>query len=187
MKMSGFLAVVAISVVIVAIVAFFLVRSQGKQMDQKAQASGALSVLSVNHVEGLGLANNTPCDLYLYPDKLYIEALGRKFEIPTSRVRIAEHKSEQELHEKSKSVVGRALIGTLLVPGLGTIVGGMSGIGNKKVAGKTNYYLIINFVDSNGELSGVTFLNNLNIMRLSSFCAKINEQLPAAQPDVITL
>ncbi|MBY9087310.1 hypothetical protein KIH86_24300, partial [Paenibacillus sp. HN-1] len=81
----------------------------------------------------------------------------QKFEIPLERMRAAVAITEQELIEKSKSVVGRALIGTIIVPGLGTIVGGMSGIGTKKKDGKKNHYLILNFIDSKGELAAVTF------------------------------
>ncbi|WP_144940117.1 hypothetical protein [Paenibacillus sp. 32O-W] len=161
-------------------------RSARKEMDKKASDSGAISVFTAQHVEGLGLSSNTNCDLYLFDEKLVIDSGGRKFEIPISRLRAAEYKSEKELKEKSKSVVGRAVIGTLLVPGLGTIVGGMSGIGNKKVKGDTNFYLILNFVDSNGELSGVTFKNNLNTIRLNSFCTKINSQI-SSQNDTVVL
>lgn len=50
--------------------------------------------------------------------------------------------SKEDLAEKS--VVGRAIVGGILLGGLGAIIGGMSGIGSKKVMG---YYLIINFWD----------------------------------------
>ena len=52
--------------------------------------------------------------------------------------------SEEEILEKSKSVTGRAVIGGVLLGPLGAIVGGMSGIGDKKKE-KTHYYLIINY------------------------------------------
>ena len=39
---------------------------------------------------------------------------------------------KKRIEEKGKSVVGRALVGTLIAGPLGTIVGGMSGLGTKK-------------------------------------------------------
>lgn len=178
--------VFAFSVAAVIIILILVVRSSGKAMDKKAHDSGAEAVFSALHVEGISVAKKTNCDLYLFSDKLLIDAEGKKFEIPISRLVAAQYKSEQELIEKNKSVLGRALIGTLLVPGLGTIVGGMTGIGNKQKKGPTNFYLIINYTDSNGELSGVTFLNNLNISRLSLFSNKINQYLLVTHKDVVT-
>lgn len=151
--------------------------SSGKAMDKKAKAAGAEKMVGTLHWEGLGISRNTPCDLYLFADKIQIENRQQKFELLLERIRAAEFKSEQELKEKGKSVVGRALIGTLLVPGLGTIVGGMSGIGNKKVKGRMNNFLILNYIDTNGELAGITFYNNLNVVRLQSFCNKVNLKL----------
>ena len=40
--------------------------------------------------------------------------------------------TEKEIIEKDKSVVGRAVAGTLIAGPLGTIVGGISGVGSKK-------------------------------------------------------
>jgi len=185
--MAEFFVFVIVGVILSLLGVIIIARSKGKKMDKKAQELGAISAIYAQHIEGIGLANKTECELYLFSDKIQIDSNGRKFEIPLSRVRAVEYKSEQELHEKSKSVVGRAIIGTLLVPGLGTIVGGMSGIGTKKTTGQMNFYLIINFTDANGQLSGVTFLNNLNFVRLRSFCSKIDAQLSTMQPEVITL
>lgn len=50
--------------------------------------------------------------------------------------------SQNEL--KDKSTIGRAVLGGVLLGGLGAIIGGMSGIGTKNVK---RYYLIINYWD----------------------------------------
>ncbi|MFD3271522.1 hypothetical protein ACE3MS_15490 [Paenibacillus dendritiformis] len=185
--MSEILIIIGASIIVAIIWAIFKARSDKKKMDKKASEAGAISAFTADHVEGIGLTSMAECDIYLFADKVLIDSFGRKFEIPLSRIRAAEFKSEQEIKEKSKTVAGRALIGTLLVPGLGTIVGGMSGIGNKKVKGETNFYLIINFIDSNGELNGVTFRNNFNTLRGVTFSSKINQQLSATQQDIVTL
>jgi len=176
-----FLTVVVVCLVIVLAIMFFVNRAGNKEMDRKKHDSGAEEMISAFHVEGIGLANKADCDLYLFADRVLIDHFGQKFEIPLDRMRAAVVQTEQEIREKSKSVVGRALIGTLLVPGLGTIVGAASGIGSKKVKGQPNTYLIFNFVNSAGELTGVTFLNNFNIIRAKQFCEAVNKKLQQAE------
>ena len=56
--------------------------------------------------------------------------------------------SEDEIIEKSKSVVGRAAIGSLFGP-LGGIIGGMSGMGKKQVT-QTKYYYVISYISASG-------------------------------------
>lgn len=57
--------------------------------------------------------------------------------------------TEKDIIEKSKSVAGRALVGSVFLGPLGAIVGGMSGIGNKSKSSTTTY-IVINY-NSNGE------------------------------------
>lgn len=52
--------------------------------------------------------------------------------------------TDKEIIEKSKSVLGRAAIGGLLIGPLGAIVGGISGTGNK-TKNKYTYYMVINY------------------------------------------
>lgn len=54
--------------------------------------------------------------------------------------------TEKEIIEKNKSVVGRAVVGTFIAGPIGSIVGGMSGVGNKK-KNKSYRTLIINYDD----------------------------------------
>lgn len=188
--MSDIFIVILIAVVITSLIVIWLVRAGNKEMDRKAHESGAISVYSALHIEGLGLPSKVPCDLYLFTDKLLMDSGERKFEIPLSRIQTATYQSELELREKSKSIVGRALLGFLLASGPGAIVGGMTGMGTKTVKGKPNYFLIIHFTTIDHELFEISFLNNANIRRGYSFCAQLNDQISILQPDqpkVVTL
>ena len=55
--------------------------------------------------------------------------------------------SKKEIESKNKSVLGRAIVGSLV--GLG-FIGALSGIG-QKVKKKYNYFLVINYKDKNTE------------------------------------
>ncbi len=156
-------------------------------MINRTASNGSIDKFSATYIEGLEIITNTSCVIYRFEDKIQIDAKVQKYEIKLENIRAATVKSEQELIEKDKSVVGRAIIGTLLVPGLGTIIGGLSGIGKKKKKGKRNFYLIINYVDSDGELSTVTFQNNSNNASMNRFCKAINNSSKQFKPETIQL
>lgn len=63
--------------------------------------------------------------------------------------------SEEEILEKSKSVVGRAVAGSLLFGPLGAIIGGMSGTGTTSQK-RTDFYYTITFTKSNNTPGMIT-------------------------------
>jgi hypothetical protein len=71
---------------------------------------------------------------------------------------------ELEQTQKNKSVVGRAVVGGLLLGPVGAVVGGMSGVGNK-INSKTNYYLQI--TASGKEIILKPFLNGENMANIA--------------------
>lgn len=80
--------------------------------------------------------------------------------------------TEKEIVEQDKSVVGRAVAGTLLAGPLGTIVGGMSGIGNKKK--KKNYRILtINY----GEGKSIVILEDKWAANFDKFNKEINKYI----------
>lgn len=150
---------------------------KGNALKKEAGDMGAKDFVLATYIDGLGIAQNTFCKLYLFDDKLQINAGKQKFEIKLEKIRAAVVKNERELIEKSKSVVGRAVVGGVLLGGLGAVVGGMSGVGTKKKKGDLNHFLIINYTDSSGELAAVTFVNNINLIKVNKFCDDINKSI----------
>lgn len=64
--------------------------------------------------------------------------------------------TEKEIIEKSKSTVGRAIAGGVVLGPLGAIIGGMSGIGNK-VSSSDKYYMVINYKSLEDEIKVLSF------------------------------
>lgn len=64
--------------------------------------------------------------------------------------------TEKDILEKSKSVVGRAVLGGVLLGPLGAIVGGMSGIGSKEKIDK-HYFIVINYKTKDNDIKVISF------------------------------
>jgi hypothetical protein len=92
--------------------------------------------------------------------------------LPISKVTYVSLDTEQEEIEKNKSVVGRAVAGSLIAGPLGAVIGGMSGIGTKKKKGKERVILTIGYTD--GEL---VFIENKDIT-ITNFYERLRKRLP---------
>jgi len=68
------------------------------------------------------------------------------YPIHNSQIISIKQTSREELSKTDKSVIGRAVVGGLILGPLGAIVGGMSGIGSKEKL-KNQHYLVVNYWD----------------------------------------
>lgn len=92
--------------------------------------------------------------------------------LSVDKINIAKFMSETEIKEKSKSVGGRAVVGGILLGPLGALVGGASGVGDKKKKTIRNY-IIINYSEDKA-LSFEIPPMNLNFRKV---LAGINENI----------
>ena len=68
------------------------------------------------------------------------------YSIHNSQIISLKKTSQEEIVQKQKSVIGRAVVGGIILGPLGAIVGGMSGIGNKEKFINKQYF-VINYWD----------------------------------------
>jgi hypothetical protein len=79
------------------------------------------------------------------------------FKIPLKNILDTILTTEDELLEKSKSVIGRGVAGGLLFGPAGLLLGGLSGIGKKRTSKKT-YLYIVSYVSADDEqIKNITF------------------------------
>lgn len=110
-----------------------------------------------HHVEGLPIGQGNICKVLGYKNQpIVIKSGKQEFTIPVERIVNFGYFTETQIAEKSKSVVGRAVIGGVLLGGLGAVVGAASGIGTKKVA-KEEAYFVINYLNKEGETAVISF------------------------------
>jgi hypothetical protein len=111
--------------------------------------------------------------------KLEIKARIGKFppvELQYSQIVNVALLSESEVIEKEKSVIGRGIVGGLLLGPLGAQVGAISGVGTKTKE-KQHHYVVINYTPSaGGEIQAISF----EIVGASFGTDKFIEELKAA-------
>ena len=115
---------------------------------KKKKEDGTIKkVYGLTHIEGIpDMQKNGIAQIFLYPDRIAINNIRI---IAVDRIKKTSIYSEKEILEQSKSVIGRAAVGGLLLGPLGAIVGGMSGTGTKG-KNKANHFLSIEFVGIDG-------------------------------------
>lgn len=86
--------------------------------------------------------------------------------------------SSTEILEKSKSVIGRAAIGGILLGPLGAIVGGASGIGEKQKS-IVKDFLVINYhpINNQEETKAISFEIVGATLHLNSFVDAVKQQI----------
>lgn len=115
---------------------------------------GVLASSKLHHVEGLPLAEKTLCSVHVTHDMLIVEGGGTTFELKSSQIRAAEVKTDAEIANIVHSSAVKGVAGGLLFGPIGLVVGARAT--NKKQTTYT-YYLIINFVNANGDLTAIMF------------------------------
>lgn len=110
--------------------------------------------------------------IQMYQNGIELKAWNKKFlPLHKSQIVLIKQMTHEEVTE-NKSVIGRALIGSVF-GGVGAVVGGLSGIGKKKVKGKR--YLIIKYWDITSKKLKALILNNQKDM--SKFVNRFNNEI----------
>lgn len=97
-----------------------------------------------------GILPSGEADILLHSHGVRIMVGLNKYDIHNSQIISIIKTSSAELGQVNKSVVGRAVLGDIIMGPLGAIVGGMSGIGTKSAIIVTQY-VAINFWDVNSK------------------------------------
>ena len=159
--------IVLLIIIIIIGLVFWLKSKEKKKMKEK----GCIAQLTmIKHISGIqGLADGSNAKLELYPDKLLIQ---ERLTITLDRIRHAEVLRENQITEKQKSVIGRAVVGGVLLGPLGAIVGGISGTG-KKQKRKEQFFLSLDYVTVDGNNECAVFTSPL-YNQMMTFKNKLN-------------
>lgn len=129
--------IITIGIIIIGFIKFCIFIYKKNQNSPK--------VLPFYHIEGIkNLNQNEIINLEIASDSIVFFQKGKSplLSIEINKIDNVQTLQEYENTEQNKSVIGRALVGGLLLGGVGAIVGGISGVGTKTKQ-NTLYYLEI--------------------------------------------
>ncbi|WLF70483.1 hypothetical protein Q6375_05705 [Clostridium septicum] len=117
--------------------------------------------VTLKHINGLEIyPENLIVNLTLKEDLLEIKSKNVSnvpdIKLPYVQILSADCITEREIVKESKNVVGRAVVGGILLGPLGSIVGGMSGVGDKTHSAP-KYFIVINYKNKKEELKVLSF------------------------------
>lgn len=151
---------------------------------KELQSKKMKMVAQLYHLEGLPNQNQgEKISLELDPEeeKLYMNKAGfgvKKEDaivLDMNKVVFVEKATVSEITEKNKSVIGRAAVGSLLGP-IGAVIGGISGVGNKKKQ-KDSKLLIIGY-NSNDEEKQISFMSGVGTVGYTAMHRELEKYLP---------
>jgi|SRR5690606_1242986 len=167
-----------VPVLLLSILIFFTLIYPKIKMSSDAKAMGANKSLTATHMHGIDfLDSQSKVSLFFTDEKLVIESGGKSIVLKYEQITAIEPIRHSDLITKDKSVIGRGVVGGVLLGPIGALVGGMSGIGKKKQYGD---FLFINYQSSiNDEIKVLIFnTNKFNKAReLSSYVKTVHPKL----------
>lgn len=124
--------------------------------DQEAKRKFEMRYLwhcGFKHTNGLPVAKNAWCDIFVFEDKLLLESCGVKFNLLFSKVKRVDKTTDIAIQKSYTSSAGGALSGAILFGAIGAMIGGMS---TERTSNVAIHYLIITY-DRDGILSYIAF------------------------------
>ena len=102
--------------------------------------------VSIPHVNGLPIAENTLCQIYYTDDNLFIDGSGQSFNLSNEKISAIEIKTDVEIQKQYVSSVAGGITGDIVFGPLGALIGGR--VKEKKIKNTTRY-LIITYTSDN--------------------------------------
>lgn len=118
------------------------IKKAQKRYDKELKNQGVTCSVTLAHVNGLGIPENTFCNIYSYPERIEVKANGTQFNLDKSKLNDVCLKTDVELQSQYVSSVGGAVGGAVLFGPLGAMIGGRA---KKKENKIVHNYLIFTY------------------------------------------
>ncbi len=125
-----------------------------KQHKNEIQRSGLTIHTMFPHVNGLPIAENLPCTIFSYPDRIEFKSGTTGIKLARNKITDMCIKTDTEIQNQAVSSVGGAIAGGVMFGPLGAVIGGRA---KTKTVRTITQYLIITYTGSQENLKYIGF------------------------------
>lgn len=162
------IGIVVFALLIIAVVA-------ANKKNKEAAAKGITSFSPGVVLHGIPhIPPKTEVEVSVSSDKITFKTKDLTFDLSLEQVKAATALKTTDILTKEKSVIGRGIVGGVLLGPLGAIVGGMSGIGKKQLKGA---FLVINYQPKDSEEIEVIIVNLYLLLNAKHIADDITKKL----------
>lgn len=174
-----------ISFFILIIITFIWINYENnKEEIKKDKENNIICKVSLQHVSGLeNLVQNIECKIAVNEEQLFVDD---KYVVKLSNIKSTQIIKGKELLEQEKSMLGRALVGGILLGGIGAVIGSMTALKNEKQM-KDVDFLLIDYINSKNENAQLVFMAVENIEKKLAkyFSNTTNELINYTPPPIL--
>lgn len=154
---------------------------------REAKKFGAKLYTAAIHLHGVpGLEQKQVVKLFFADDKLIMKSKRKTIDLSYEKLTAIKSVKQTDLLQMDKSVIGRGVVGGLLLGPIGAIIGGMSAVGGKKNA--RGELLIINYLPTGTDEPQVMIFDLQKLSRPKRFEQFVQRQRPElVEPSYVTL
>ncbi|WP_068505715.1 hypothetical protein [Paenibacillus kribbensis] len=152
-------SIIGLALIVGITIAIWQSVNSAKEKKQIMNEENAIALSKMFHVEGLPIAEKTACTILLKQDRILVKAGGAEFNVAINQITAAEVKTDVEIANIVSSSAVKGIAGGLLFGPIGLVVGARAKNKEKKTY---NYYFILNYINSEGNLSSLLFDSGSN-------------------------
>lgn len=141
-----------------------------KELSKLKDDRQASLVMTLNHFNGLPIAENTPTQILSCPNEYEFLANNTSFKLDKNKIQDISITNDVEIQKSYSSSVGGAIGGAVLFGPLGAMIGGRA---KEKTSRIINSYLIFTYLDNN-EIKYIAF-NCSNVFNANKFVKEFKQ------------
>lgn len=176
----GVVILLLILLIVLVINSIKLAGNKRKQMKE----NNITAQSAIYHVEGLPLAEKSLCQVSVSHNGLIIGNGGVEYNISVDQLVAAEVKTDTEIANIVHSSAVKGIAGGLLFGPIGLVVGSRA---TNKAKRSHTYYLVINYVNSEGELAPLLFTSENSPLPVMKIVNKLTPLIRENPKKVIQL
>lgn len=168
--------IIALIAIMMLFFLFLLLRKKQPPKEPPIRTDGVLHEVSVYHISGLPMSQDSLCKIQHYPDCIRFIQEMIDVKLPLNKIKDLGMKSETEIQEQYIANPGGAIAGAMLFGPLGALIGGKEKKKTKRTS--STYFSIMYQKDQESEFAHLVFRVGWSQNLIAEMIEDIRSKLP---------